>query len=280
MEVIRTAKETQKKCIAWRAAGSRIGLVPTMGFLHEGHLSLVDIAKERADRIVSTIFVNPAQFGPQEDLERYPHDEAGDLAKLEAHGTDLVYCPPPKDVYPPNYQTRVSLERLPQHLCGRSRPVHFGGVATVVSKLFNICQPTVAVFGQKDYQQLLVIRRMAADLNFPVEIVGGATFRETDGLAMSSRNAYLKPAERTAAPALYEALCWARDRVDAGERDARQLHAGIVRRAEKAGGRIDYVCIVDAESLDDVDVITGPAQATLAVHFGAARLIDNLRLTP
>lgn len=280
MEVLRSAEETQARCLGWRAEGQGIGLVPTMGFLHEGHLSLVDIARARAERVVATIFVNPTQFGPNEDLERYPHDEAGDLAKLKARGVDLVYCPPREDVYPAHYQSYVTLDKLPSHLCGRSRPVHFRGVATVVAKLFNICQPTVAVFGQKDYQQLLVIQRMAADLNFPVDIIGGPTFREPDGVAMSSRNAYLTSEDRAAAPALYESLCWARDEVATGERDARRLRAEIVRRAEAAGGRVDYVAIVDAASLEDVATIQGPSQAALAVHFGAARLIDNVRLDP
>ena len=280
MDVLRAVAETQAQCLAWREQGLRIGLVPTMGYLHEGHLSLVRIARERADRVVATIFVNPTQFGPNEDLDRYPRDEEGDLAKLRAQGTALVFCPPVEEVYPPGAQTFVELAELPRHLCGRNRPTHFRGVTTIVTKLFAICSPHLAVFGEKDYQQLLVLRRMTRDLCLPVEIVGGPIVREPDGLAMSSRNAYLGSELRPKATVLHESLLWAAAAVRAGETDAEALRAEVSRRAEAAGGRIDYVSVVDEETLEDVSVIDGPVRAAVAVHFGRSRLLDNERLAP
>ena len=280
MDVLRTVAETQARCLAWRERGLRVGLVPTMGYLHEGHLSLVRIARERADRVVATIFVNPTQFGPAEDLARYPRDEEGDLAKLRAVGASLVFLPSQDEMYPSGYQTRVELTALPRHLCGRSRPTHFQGVTTVVTKLFGICQPHVAVFGQKDYQQLLVLRRMTADLNLPIDIIGGPIVREPDGLAMSSRNAYLTAEARSHATVLHDSLRWAAACVREGERDARSVRAAIEARIVAAGGRVDYVAIVDEETLEDVDELSGPARGAIAVFFGQTRLIDNMALAP
>jgi pantoate--beta-alanine ligase len=284
MEVLRSTAAVQRRCLAWRAQGLRVGLVPTMGYLHDGHLSLVAQARELADRVVVSIFVNPTQFGPNEDLAAYPRDEAGDLAKLRREGAALVFCPPPAEIYPAGAETTVALARLPAHLCGLSRPVHFGGVATVVTKLLVICLPHVAVFGEKDYQQLLVIRRLTRDLLFPTEIVAGATVREADGLAMSSRNAYLSPDDRARASVLYEALCEARAAVQGGARDMRELTALMRQRIAARGGEVDYVAIVDEETLDDISEVSGFARdrgirAALAVRFGRTRLIDNLRLS-
>jgi len=282
-DVLRTVAETQNQCLAWRAEGLRVGLVPTMGYLHEGHLSLVRLAQARADRVVVSIFVNPTQFGPTEDLARYPRDEAGDLAKLRGAGVSLAFCPSVGEMYPPGAQTFVTLERLPQHLCGLSRPTHFRGVATVVTQLLAICLPHVAVFGEKDYQQLLVIRRMAADLHLPVEIVGAPIVREPDGLAMSSRNAYLTADERRRAPALNAALSWAAEEVRRGPAVVGALQDELTRRIVAAGGEPDYVRIVDEQSLDDLGPDTAvdrPVRAAVAVSFGRTRLIDNRRLAP
>ncbi len=220
MEIFRRPGEMQAWSDSQRAAGRRIGLVPTMGYLHEGHISLVRIARERGcDAVAATIFVNPAQFGPGEDYERYPRDEERDLAMLQKEGTAAVYLPGVRDVYPEGYQTYVEVGEVSQGLCGAARPGHFRGVATVVAKLFLVGKPHVAVFGEKDFQQLAVIRRMARDLDFDVEIVGGPIVRETDGLAMSSRNSYLEGDDRKAARCLSRGLFLARDLFRKGERD-------------------------------------------------------------
>lgn len=250
-----------------------------MGFLHDGHLSLADLVRRHVDRVILTIFVNPTQFGPGEDLDAYPQDEAGDLDKARYRDVDLVFIPNDGEMYPAGAETSVSLGHLPQHLCGLSRPMHFSGVATIVTKLFVVTEPHVAVFGEKDLQQLQVIRRMARDLLMDIEILGGATVREADGLAMSSRNRYLTPEERAAAPAIYRSLCVARDAVAAGARDASELLRGIREEIVAAGGRLDYAAIVDPETLEDVDVTDGAAHAAVAAFFGGARLIDNLALT-
>ena len=271
----------QIRADAWRREGRHIGLVPTMGFLHAGHLSLVRIAKEAADRVVVSIFVNPTQFGPGEDLDAYPRDLPRDLELLASEGADAVLLPSLEEMYPDGYQTRVSLDHLPHHLCGQSRPVHFGGVATVVTKLFHIVKPHLAVFGEKDYQQLLVIRRLVADLNLDVRILGGPTVREADGLAMSSRNAYLKDHERPAALTLTRALGLAARLVAEGERRADV----VLSRARELitsmpGTQIDYITICDPFTLEDVAAIEGPVRMALAVKVGRTRLIDNLALVP
>src|SRR3954468_23647728 len=212
---------------SWRAAGKRIAFVPTMGYLHAGHVSLLDEGRRRGDRLVLSIFVNPTQFGPSEDLARYPRDLPGDLAKAAGAGTDVAYVPEARDVYPPGYQTYVEVRELEKGLCGDLRPGHFVGVATVVCKLFNVVRPHVALFGEKDYQQLAVIRRMARDLDMGVEVAGLPIVREPDGLAMSSRNAYLSPEERQRALALSRGLFAARARVEAGERDGAAVVAAV-----------------------------------------------------
>ena len=265
----------------WRREGRRIGLVPTMGFLHEGHLSLVRIARRQADRVVVSIFVNPTQFGPGEDLDAYPRDEERDHDLLQAEGVDAVLLPSVDEMYPVGYQTRVGLDHLPRHLCGLSRPVHFGGVATVVTKLLNIVKPHLAVFGEKDFQQLTIIRRLVRDLNLDVDIVSGPTVREADGLAMSSRNAYLTAPQRPAALTLSRVLALARQMVADGERQA----AVVLRRATELIGSvpdttIDYVSICDPLTLDDVSVIDRPLRMALAVKVGPTRLIDNVALVP
>ena len=282
MDVTRDIAATRAAVAAARQAGRRIRLVPTMGYLHAGHLSLIKIARSnRRAFVVASIFVNPTQFGPNEDLDRYPRDEAGDLHKCAEAGVDLVFAPPAGEIYDPDAVTTVHVARLTDTLCGPCRPGHFDGVATVVTKLFNIVQPDVAYFGQKDAQQLAVIRRFARDLNLPIEIVGCPTVREPDGLAMSSRNAMLSADERRRALALYRALSDARKRVAGGERDARAIVAHmreIVAAADPA--RIDYIDVVEPDTMQPVSVIAGPVLAALAVRIGTTRLIDNLRLDP
>ncbi len=282
MEVTREIAAARAAVAAARRLGRRIGFVPTMGALHKGHLSLIEAAKHDATYVVVSIFVNPTQFGPQEDYSRYPRDEAGDLRKCEEAGADLVFVPTAAEMYPPGGGvTAVHVARLTDTLCGQCRPGHFDGVATVVSKLFNIVQPDRAYFGQKDAQQLAVIRRMTLDLDWPTEIVGCPTVREADGLALSSRNAHLSPDERQRARALYRALCAARDRIAAGERDVQAL-AGKMRRIldEARPAKIDYVCVVDPTTMQLVTRIEGRVLVALAVWFGQTRLIDNLLVDP
>lgn len=264
-----------------RGRGESIGFVPTMGFLHEGHLSLMRLARPRVDHLVVSIFVNPTQFAPGEDLDRYPRDTDGDLAKCAALGVDAVFLPTPESMYPGGYQTVVTVPDLTTNLCGRSRPTHFAGVATVVLKLLNLTRPTVAVFGRKDYQQLAVIRRMARDLDLEVEVVGGPIVREDDGIAMSSRNAYLTPEQRAQARRLNQSLTAAEAAVAAGETDPVALIAAT--QATLSGlslGEVDYVELVDADSLAPVDSMTAPAVLAVAVRFGGTRLIDNRLLVP
>ena len=265
----------------WRRDELRIGLVPTMGFLHAGHLSLVRIARRQTDRVVVSIFVNPAQFAPGEDFETYPRDHERDLGLLAEEGADIVFLPDASEIYPTGFQTRVTLEHLPQHLCGLSRPVFFSGVATVVTKLFHIVKPHLAVFGEKDYQQLLVIRRMVADMNLDVRIEAGPIVREEDGLAMSSRNAYLSNEERPAALSLYKALRQASRQVAEGERRSAMVLGKARELIESMPGTcIDYINICDPQSLEDVATIDRPARMALAVKVGRTRLIDNLLLVP
>jgi pantoate--beta-alanine ligase len=261
-----------------RSRGERIALVPTMGALHAGHVSLLTAAREEGDRVVLSIFVNPTQFGPKEDLARYPRDLDGDLAQAASVGTDVAFVPGLADMYPPGAQTFIEVREVSQGLCGDRRPGHFTGVATVVAKLFGIVRPHVALFGEKDFQQLAVIRRMVADLNLPVEIVGRPTLREQDGLAMSSRNAYLSPTERGRAVAIFEGLSAARARFAAGERQSSVLlDAALVMMHDRVD-RIDYVEIRAADSLRPVERLEKPAVILAAAYFGATRLIDNMRL--
>jgi len=267
---------------AARVHGETVGFVPTMGFLHEGHLSLVRISKQRADRTVVSIFVNPTQFGPNEDLDRYPRDEQGDLDKCDSVGVDAVYLPPVEAMYPPGSQTWVTVDGLTDGLCGRDRPTHFRGVTTVVSILFHQVEPDLAVFGEKDFQQLQVIQRMTRDLQMPVEIVPGPIVREADGVAMSSRNANLSADERAQAVVLNRSLRWAADQVAAGARDVAALTAAVRERIDaEALAAVDYVEVVDAETLAPVTgSLSSPARMALAVKFPSARLIDNWLLEP
>ncbi len=263
----------QARCLAWRAEGLRVGFVPTMGYLHEGHLSLVRLAREQADRVVVSIFVNPLQFAPTEDLDRYPRDPEGDAAKLRAEGVDLLFQP--ADFYPPGFCTSVEVSGLTSRLCGRDRPTHFRGVTTVVARLFGVVQPHVAVFGEKDYQQLVVVRRMVRDLAMPIEIVGGPLVRDEDGVALSSRNAYLTPDERRRARSLHRALF---AMAASPEADAARLVA--LGRSLIDADAVDYLEVVDAESLVPLARVDRPARALVAARYGATRLIDNVALAP
>jgi len=262
-----------------RAAGRTIALVPTMGFLHEGHLELMRAGKQHADKLIISIFVNPTQFGPGEDLDQYPRDMDGDLQKARGVGVDIVFMPPVEEMYPDRFQSRVHVENLPQHLCGLSRPGHFDGVTTVVAKLFNITKPHLAVFGQKDYQQLAIISRMVMDLNMDVRILGVPTVREPDGLAMSSRNSYLSPEERRSSLCLKKSIDLAREMFHGGEDRAHAI-ADAVRSLilSHPFTDIDYVALCDPITLDDLDVLTEEALLALAVRVGKTRLIDNCLL--
>jgi pantoate--beta-alanine ligase len=277
-QVITTPAAMSAWSEAARARGERIALVPTMGALHAGHVSLLTAARKAADRVVLSIFVNPTQFGPKEDLARYPRDLDGDLAKAAGASTDVAFVPEAKGMYPTDTQTFVDVREVSQGLCGERRPGHFTGVATVVCKFFNIVRPHLAIFGEKDFQQLAVIKRMVQDLNVPVEIVGQPTVREPDGLALSSRNAYLSPEARARALAISQGLSSARERFAAGERDAGVLAAAARDAIKVRVDRIDYVEIRDADSLRPVERLDQPAVILAAVYVGATRLIDNMRL--
>lgn len=264
----------------WRhSAGGDVGLVSTMGYLHAGHVSLLERARRENARVAASVFVNPTQFGPHEDLARYPRDLAGDGARLEAAGCDLLFAPPVEEMYPAGCEAVVDVGSVAAPLEGERRPGHFRGVATVVLKLFGIFEPTRAYFGQKDAQQLGVIRKMVRDLDVPVEVVGCPTVREPDGLAMSSRNSYLDAADRRAATALFSALGAARDRWAAGERSGAALRAAMraVLDAEPRA-RTDYVSVADPVTLREIETVSGPALLSMAVFVGRARLIDNLLL--
>ncbi|HJZ87211.1 MAG TPA: pantoate--beta-alanine ligase [Polyangia bacterium] len=277
MQTISDPGTLARACAHLRASGRRIAFVPTMGFLHEGHLSLLREGRRRGDVLVLSIFVNPTQFAPHEDLARYPRDLEGDLLKAEACGVDLVFVPSAEAMYPPGAQTFVEVRELSRPLCGASRPGHFTGVATVVAKLFNLVRPQVALFGQKDYQQLLVIRQMASDLDFPVEIVGRPIVREPDGLALSSRNAYLSTDERRRALCLSQGLGAARARFEGGERDPARLVAAARAVIEQGATRIDYVELLQADTLAAPERVDPGTRVVLAVgaFFGSTRLIDN-----
>ena len=276
MKVIETIAEMRK---ARRLVSDPVGLVPTMGYLHEGHLSLVRLARKENSLVVVSIFVNPTQFGPSEDLASYPRNMTRDLRLLEQEGTDLVFAPPAEEVYTRGFSTWVDVEQVTEQLEGVSRPGHFRGVATVVAKLFNIVQPDNAYFGQKDAQQAVVIKKMAAELNMNLNIVLGPTIREKDGLALSSRNSYLNPEERQAATVLYKALTQAKNLWKQGETNADTIRREmrLLIQQEALAGE-DYVSISDASTLEELSIIDRPALASLAVRIGKTRLIDNLRL--
>ena len=276
MQVIESIAMMREWSEAERCGGRRIAFVPTMGFLHRGHLCLVSDARLRGDRLVVSIFVNPAQFGPGEDFAGYPRDFERDRHLLEQAGVDVLFRPSVAEIYPHGAQTYVEVERLSLPLCGALRPSHFRGVATVVVKLFNIVRPHLAIFGCKDYQQLQIVRRLVRDLNLPIEIIAHPTVREPDGLAMSSRNAYLDPQERKAALCLSRSLRLAEALVCQGERRARVILETVTGELKKeSSARVEYVRLIDAESLQDVDQVEEPAVLALAVRIGKARLIDN-----
>ena len=263
-----------------RRAHASVGMVPTMGALHEGHLSLIRAARAENDLVVVSVFVNPTQFGPSEDLKKYPRDLERDRALCAEAGADLIFSPEVGEMYPEAFSTWVEVEGLTAGLCGRSRPGHFRGVCTVVTKLFNVCQPDRAYFGEKDAQQLAVITRMTRDLDMRVQIVPCPTVRESDGLAMSSRNARLTAEHRAQAPVLYRALCAARDLVSGGERDVAALDRAIREiLAQAPAGLVDYVEIVDTDTLAPVATIARTCLIALAVKFGDVRLIDNIRVS-
>lgn len=278
LSTVRTAADLRAQVSAWKAQGLRVGMVPTMGALHEGHLSLVRLAKTRADRVVASIFVNPTQFAPHEDFDAYPRAEARDAGLLDGAGCDLLYAPTPAQMYPAGFATSVAVTGVSEPLDGEARPHHFGGVATVVTKLLTQCAPDVAVFGEKDYQQLLVIKRLARDLDLPVEIVGGPTARDHDGLALSSRNAYLSERERKIASALPATLRKAAEAVAAGRPVSEVETAGVAELAAAGFGKVDYLEVRDGETLERLG--PGPAvsgaRVFVAAWLGKTRLIDNV----
>ncbi len=280
MRVIKSVKEMQAISRSYFRTGKEVGFVPTMGYLHEGHLSLVRRAREENDIVVVSIFVNPTQFGPNEDYERYPRDEARDRELLKAEGVDYLFLPSVEEMYPKGYSTFVEVEGLTEGLCGARRPGHFRGVVTVVTKLLNIVQPTRAYFGEKDYQQLQVIKRLVKDLNIPVEIVGCPIVREKDGLAMSSRNTYLSSEERESALSLYRGLKLAEELFEKGERNPEVIKERVREYilSHPHVKKIDYVEIVDPESLKPVNEVKEGDVIALAVFVGNTRLIDNHRL--
>ena len=274
--IVHTIAQVREAVKAWRAQGLSVGLVPTMGYLHAGHRSLIARAVKENDRVVVSDFVNPVQFGPNEDLANYPRDLARDAALVADAGGALLFNPSPEEMYFPNRTTAITMSTITEELCGKSRPVHFGGVCTVVAKLFNIVAPDRAYFGQKDAQQLLVIRRMVRDLNFDVQVVGCPIVREADGLAMSSRNTYLQPAERKAAPVLHRALEAGRKLAEGGEKSAAVIEAKIREvLASEPLAEPEYVEVVDLETVHPVDTLDRPVLVAIAVRIGKTRLIDN-----
>ena len=278
MKVAKTIKSVRAAIKAARKSGRTIGLVPTMGALHRGHISLIERSSKHGDFVVVSIFVNPTQFGPKEDLAKYPRPLREDLRICEDHGVDVVFVPDAEEMYREEELTWVNVDKISESLCGRFRPGHFRGVATVCAKLFNIVQPDIAYFGQKDAQQLAVIRRMVADLNFPLKIVGCPTVREADGLALSSRNRYLSPQQRKDTTCIYRSLKTAHEMIKVGQTNPKTI-ASKVRKiitAAESLSSIDYISIVDADTLGDVSRITGKVLIAIAARFGSTRLIDNL----
>jgi pantoate--beta-alanine ligase len=277
MEIASNAVELRLRSNLWRNKGASIALVPTMGALHEGHLALVQQAKARADRVVVSIFVNPAQFAPHEDFARYPRDMASDRARLEAHGiADLIYAPDTSAMYPTGFATRVIVEGPAQGLESDFRPHFFGGVATIVAKLFLQCRPDFAMFGEKDYQQLLVVKRLAEDLDLGLEVVGVPTLRESDGLALSSRNAYLSPEQRRVAAHLNRVLAAVAARARAGVSIPHAEAEGAAALLDAGFDRVDYVALRDSQTLLPLRALSGPARVLAAARVGGVRLIDNM----
>ncbi len=276
IEIIESSQKMQARSEGIRLSGKKIGLFPTLGFLHEGHLELIRQVRKRSDFVVMSLFVNPIQFGPNEDFEKYPRDTEGDLEKAKGQGVDIVFMPPVHEMYPAGFQSVVRVDNITRHLCGRSRPGHFEGVTTVVAKLFNIIKPHMAVFGQKDFQQLAVIRRMVKDLNMDIEIIGVPTVREPDGLAMSSRNKYLNPEERKSALSLKKAMDMANKLAEEGERECKNFIASISELIlSYPFTNIDYINICDPDTLEDINLLKEQSLLALAVRVGSTRLIDN-----
>lgn len=275
MQIVRTVSELRAVTHEWRAREERSALVPTMGALHAGHLALVEAGRVRADRVIVTIFVNPTQFGETEDLDRYPRRETEDAKALVEQGCDLLFTPPVEEIYPPGFATTVLVAGVSEELCGAARPGHFDGVATIVTKLLNQARPDIALFGEKDYQQLALIRRLARDLDIPVDIVGVPTVREEDGLAMSSRNTYLTAQERRLAPTFPKVLRNAAAAIEAGA-DIEKALAAAARRLAQAGFAVDYVELRAADDLAPLSDLSRPARILAAVFLGKTRLIDNL----
>lgn len=279
MKIIETVREMQEWSLSQRASGRKISFVPTMGFLHDGHLSLMREAVNRGDVAVMSIFVNPTQFGPSEDLDRYPRDREGDIAKAKSCGVEVAFIPSAAEMYPEGYQTYIDVEEVTKGLCGASRQGHFRGVATVVLKLFNIVMPDTAIFGEKDYQQLQVIRQMVSDMNLRIDIVGMPIVREKDGLAMSSRNKYLSAEERVAALSLSKSIKAAQEAVKNGERDVVKLRHLLCETIESTKiPKIDYVEICNPQTLKPLKELSLPARLILAAFVGKTRLIDNAEL--
>ena len=280
MQTIQSNRDLRKVITNVREEGKRIGFVPTMGYLHEGHLSLMRRARQENDVVVVSIFVNPTQFGLNEDLDAYPRDIERDCKMMASESVDIAYLPTVDTIYPEGFTTYVQVKGpMTQVLCGRSRPTHFRGVTTIVSKLFNLVQPHRAYFGQKDAQQAAVIQQMVRDLNFDISVVVCPIYREADGLAMSSRNTYLTAEQRAGAPVLYQSLCNTMTLINDGERDAATIRQKIQEQIRSVPGTvIDYVAIVDARTLQDVVSITGPTLLALAVKFGNTRLLDNIQI--
>ncbi len=279
MKIVSTVEEVRAQVKEWKKEGYTIGFVPTMGYLHEGHASLMDAAGEN-DKVVVSIFVNPIQFGPNEDLESYPRDLEHDAKVCEEHGVDMIFHPTPEEMYGEHFYTYVDMDVLTKELCGLSRPVHFRGVCTVVNKLFNIVTPDHAYFGEKDAQQLAIIKRMVKDLNMPLEIHGCPIIREEDGLAKSSRNTYLSEEERKAALVLSRSIFLGKEMVEKGERDAKKVVAAMTAEIEKEPlAKIDYVKVVDLETMQQVETIEHDILTAIAVYIGKTRLIDNFMVT-
>ncbi len=279
MEIIQDLKVMQNWADTRRRTGQTIALVPTMGFFHSGHINLMSHGREMADKVVVSLFVNPLQFGVGEDFEKYPRDLERDRRQTEEAGVDILFTPRPEDLYPEDYQTYVSVERVTEGLCGASRPGHFRGVATIVCKLFQLVKPHKAIFGLKDYQQVITIKQMVRDLNMDVEVIGWPTVREADGLAMSSRNVYLSSEDRMAALSLFQSLSAAQQRCREGERDAGSVLAEVTRILTRhPGNRIDYAKIVHPQTLKELETINPRGVLALAVRVGKTRLIDNCLL--
>lgn len=276
MEIITTVADMKARVAEWRAQDLTIGLTPTMGALHEGHMSLMERARTECDRVVASVFVNPIQFGPNEDYDAYPRDLERDAAIAESKGVDVVFHPSVEEMYPNNYNTYVVMETLTDSLCGAKRPGHFRGVCTVVNKLFNIVDPDKAFFGQKDAQQLAIIKRMVSDLNMRVKVFGCPIVREEDGLAKSSRNTYLSSEERTAALVLSRSIFQAQKLIEAGERNAATIRETVVTTIESEPmAKIDYVEVVDLGDMQPVDTLGEAGLVAIAVYIGSTRLIDN-----